>query len=137
VLPKKTAQMIPETGGDLIAALGLQPILFDLDRSEIREDASSILKEASVFLIANDSIKIEIQSHTDAKGSKSYNQRLSQARAKQTYDYLIALGVNPKSLTFKGYGESNLLNNCENWERCSKGENEKNRRSELIVISKP
>lgn len=136
VLPKKSTQMIPETGADLIASLGFQPILFDLDSPEIREDASGILKEASVFLIANDGIKIEIQSHTDAKASKSYNQKLSQARAKQTYDYLVALGVNPENLSFKGYGESNLLNNCQNWERCSKGENEKNRRSELIVVSK-
>lgn len=137
VLSKKPVQMIPEIGADLIASLGLQPILFDLDSSEIREDASSVLKEASVFLLANKSIKIEIQSHTDAKASRSYNQRLSQARAKQTYDYLIALGVNAKNLTFKGYGESNLLNNCEIWEQCSKSENEKNRRSELIVILKP
>ncbi len=136
VLPKRSTQMMPETGADLIASLGLQPILFDLDSSEIREDASSILKEASVFLIANESIKIEIQSHTDAKASRSYNQRLSQARAKQTYDYLITLGVNAKNLTFKGYGEGSLLNKCEIWEQCSKSENEKNRRSELIVISR-
>ncbi len=137
MLPKAPEQLVPAIGSDLIAALGLKPILFDLDSSEIRQDASLILDKAGDFLKKNKSLKIEVKSHTDAKASRRYNQRLSQLRAKATFDYLVALGVDANTISFKGYGENELLNNCVDWEQCSKDENEKNRRSELIIRELP
>ena len=123
----------PEVGSDLVAVLELNPILFDLNSSEIRKDAALVLDKAADFLKKNTALKVEVRAHSDAKGSKNYNQKLSQLRAKSTFDYLVASGVDPNTITFKGYGENNLLNDCENWAKCTDFENEKNRRSELIV----
>jgi len=134
LLQKAQVELVPAVGSDLIVGLELNPILFDLDSSEIRKDAALILNKASDFLKKNSGIRIEVKSHTDAKASKSYNQRLSESRAKATYEYLVKLGVDASTISFKGYGEDELLNDCVNWEQCSKDENEKNRRSELIVV---
>ena len=51
-------------------------------------------------------MRIEIRGHTDAKGSDSYNQRLSENRAKAVADYLLSKGINEKRIQSKGYGKS-------------------------------
>jgi outer membrane protein OmpA-like peptidoglycan-associated protein len=60
-------------------------------------------------------MKIEIGGHTDSKGTKEYNQRLSENRAKSVVNYLINNGINEKRLKYKGYGESTPIddNNTE------------------------
>ena len=134
VLAKEEVEITPpKEGTDLIAHLGLQPILFDLDSAVIRPDAALILQKAAAFLKEQNTLWVEIQSHTDAKASPSYNERLSQARAKATFDYLVSLGVYADALSFKGYGETSMVTDCINWEQCSQDDNERNRRSELIV----
>ena len=52
-----------------------------------------------------DEIKITIIGHTDNVGPVSYNQVLSEKRAKSIYDQLIKKGVQSGKLTYKGYGE--------------------------------
>ena len=125
---------LPLEGQDVLSHLGLRPILFDLDSAEIRKDAQEILESAGKYLKENPNIMVEIRSHTDAKASKAYNSRLSQARAKATFEFLIALGLTSDNLGYRGYGEDSLRNDCANWRNCSDKENEMNRRSELIVV---
>jgi len=73
---------------------------------------------------------IEVRGHTDAKGSDSYNLRLSENRAKSVVDYLVSKGVNPKRLKYKGYGKSIPIDTNETEEGRSK-----NRRVEFKIIS--
>jgi outer membrane protein OmpA-like peptidoglycan-associated protein len=78
-------------------------------------------------------LKIEIGGHTDARGSRPYNQRLSQARARSVLDYLVKKfpDLKPDQFTAKGYGEDRPIapNNGEpNWSR--------NRRVEFVVQNK-
>jgi len=126
---------LPKEGKDVLAHLGLQPILFDLNSAEIRQDAQGILREAGQYLTEHPNLKVDIRSHTDTKASRKYNIKLSQARAKATFGFLVALGVNKANLNYKAYGESSLRNDCTNWSNCSDRENEMNRRSELIVVA--
>ena len=56
------------------------------------------------LLVDVPTIKIEISGHTDNKGSASYNQGLSERRAKSVVDYLVARGISIDRLTFIGYG---------------------------------
>lgn len=121
-------------GSDLISYLELDPILFDLNKAEIRRDAQPILKVAANYLQENSDLKIEIRSHTDTKASDEYNQKLSNQRAKATRDYLVNLGISTARISYEGFGEGNLLNDCKQWKNCSAQENEKNRRSEIIVV---
>ena len=120
-------------GQDLIKHLQLNPINFDLDKSNIRNDANQILNQVVTYLNEYPEVHIAIESHTDVKASKAYNNRLSNRRAKATYQYLVNKGIDPSRMVYKGFGENKLVNDCQIWENCSSIENEKNRRSEIIV----
>jgi len=67
------------------------------------------VKAFAKFLKENPGYKAEIQGYTDNKGSASYNQKLSEKRAKAVYNALIKLGVSADRLTYKGYGEANPI----------------------------
>jgi outer membrane protein OmpA-like peptidoglycan-associated protein len=54
----------------------------------------------------NPELIVEIQSHTDSKGSESYNIKLSQRRSESVVKYLVSKGIDPRRLRAKGYGES-------------------------------
>ena len=85
-------------------------------------------------------MKIDIRSHTDCRQTYEYNMRLSDRRAKSTRQWLINKGISASRLTAKGYGETQLVNNCPceptNKSDCSEAEHQLNRRSEFIVVSK-
>lgn len=123
-----------ETGTELLQFLRLDPVYFDLDESAIRPDAQASLDKLVNYLKQFPNIKVEIQSHTDAKARKSYNQQLSERRAKATMEYLEVNGIDKNRLTANGFGESKLSNDCKDWQKCSEQQNEWNRRSEFIVI---
>lgn len=69
----------------------------------------------------------------------AYNETLSENRAQSTRQYLIDKGIAPERLTAKGYGESQLVNDCgcepTNESSCSEAEHQLNRRSEFIITS--
>jgi outer membrane protein OmpA-like peptidoglycan-associated protein len=86
--------------------------------------------------ILNQGISIALSSHTDARGSDSSNQRLSERRAQSVVNYLInEKGVNPSRLTGKGYGETRLTNRCSNGVTCTEAEHRANRRTTFRAIS--
>ena len=122
-------------GLDLAKALSLRHIYFDLDKSNIRKDAKVELEKIVEVLTQNPTIKIEIGSHTDSRQSKAYNQALSQRRAKSTLDYLVQRGINKNRLTAKGYGETQLVNNCADGVSCSEAEHQLNRRSTFVIVT--
>lgn len=122
-------------GLDLAKALSLRHIYFDLDKSNIRKDAKVELEKIVEVLTQNPTIKIEIGSHTDSRQSKAYNQALSQRRAKSTLDYLVKRGINKNRLTAKGYGETQLVNNCADGVSCSEAEHQLNRRSTFVIVT--
>jgi len=59
---------------------------------------------------------------------------LSDKRAKATLEFMVNNGIARNRLTAKGFGETQLLNNCADNKLCSEEEHQKNRRSEFIVI---
>ncbi|MEY4011539.1 MAG: hypothetical protein RIT22_663 [Bacteroidota bacterium] len=115
-------------------ALSLRHIYFDLDKSNIRPDAKVELEKIVEVLTQNPSVKIEIGSHTDSRQSKQYNQALSQRRAKSTMDYLVKRGIAKSRLTAKGYGESQLVNQCADGVKCSEADHQLNRRSTFVIV---
>ena len=121
-------------GVDLIKFLNLQPIYFDLDKAEIRPDASSTMMAVIEYMKAFPELKIQVQSHTDAKASANYNIRLSQKRAENTVAYLLANGAKEALVTGEGFGETRLTNECSTRESCPDEKHQENRRSEFIVI---
>ena len=82
----------------------------------------------------NPSLIFEIGSHTDSRGSDVYNLELSQRRAQSVVDYFLAQGIPASSLQPKGYGESVLLNSCDDNQECTEVEHQLNRRTTFRVF---
>ncbi|QLC66376.1 OmpA family protein [Flavobacterium sp. LPB0248] len=120
-------------GDDLGKCFGITNIYFDLDKSNIRQEAALDLEKILDVLNQYPSMKLDIRSHTDSRASYKYNESLSDRRAKSTVEWLIKNGVAPNRLTGKGYGESQLVNKCSDGVKCSEEEHQMNRRSEFII----
>ncbi|MFY7811316.1 MAG: OmpA family protein, partial [Flavobacterium sp.] len=120
-------------GDDLAKPLSIKMIYFDLNKHNIRPDAAVELSKILIVLQENPNIKIEVRSHTDSRNTNTYNQNLSQRRAKSTMDWLINNGINKDRLSAKGFGESRLLNECSDGVNCTEEEHQQNRRSEFII----
>ncbi len=97
--------LTPIPAGDIV----IPGIEYDFDKATLRPESMKILDDLAAFLELNDNLSVEISSHTDARGSDSYNQILSQARAKSCVDYLISKGIAADRLVAQGYGESKPL----------------------------
>ena len=117
---------------DLGCKLNLQPIYFDFDRYNIRTDAEVELAKILVAMEEHPKIIINIESHTDQRGSNEYNEILSSKRAAATRSWLIEKGIAAERLTAKGFGEAQPLIDC-NENDCSDEEHQLNRRSVFLV----
>ena len=86
-------------------AYNLQDVYFDTDSDNLKPKSIKVIEGFYDFLKDNPNVKVEIQGHTDNVGSDAYNLKLSEARAKAVYDLLVAMGIPPGQMTYKGYGE--------------------------------
>lgn len=124
---------------DLAKALNIPMIYFDLDKYDIKYVAEIELQKILAVLNQYPSMTLDIRSHTDCRATRAYNERLSNNRAQATRQYLVDRGISSSRLTAKGYGESQLVNDCgcepDNNSSCSELEHQKNRRSEFIITS--
>jgi len=114
-------------------AITLDNIYYDYDKWNIRQDARPAL-ENLVRILRRNPIIIELSSHTDSRGKDDYNQTLSQKRADSAVDYIVSRGIKASRITARGYGESVLINQCENDVNCTDAEHQKNRRTEFKVV---
>jgi len=118
---------------DLGCRLSLQPIYFDFDRYNIRPDAAIELAKILAALREYKQLIIHIESHTDSRGNDSYNEALSEKRAQSTLNWLVDQGIERSRLSAKGYGESQLVNECSNGADCTEEAHQLNRRSMFII----
>jgi outer membrane protein OmpA-like peptidoglycan-associated protein len=81
-------------------------VLFGFDKSIIAFDAKESLDKLYTVLQSYPDTDIELQGHTDSKGSESYNQTLSEKRASTVSGYLNSKGITASRLTIKGFGET-------------------------------
>lgn len=86
-------------------AFTIENIYYDFDSARLRSESITSLQKILRILNNNPSIIVEMGSHTDSKGSNSYNQRLSQKRAQSVVDWLTRNGIPKSRLTARGYGE--------------------------------
>ncbi|WP_020181689.1 OmpA family protein [Methylotenera sp. 1P/1] len=88
--------------------------LFGFDKAKLKDEGKAALDEAAAKIKANPEIKaVIVTGHTDRIGSDAYNQKLSERRAKQVADYLVAQGVDSSLITATGKGESEPVVQCE------------------------
>ncbi len=113
----------------------LRNIFFDLDKATLRPESTVELNRLILLMNEVPTLKIELGGHTDSRGSDSYNQDLSERRAKAVVDYLTAHGIAAGRLEWAGYGETQLVNGCSNGVKCSDVQHQENRRTEFKVLS--
>lgn len=125
-----------DKGDDLSQLLQLDPIYFDIDKFQIRQDAEVELQKIVAVLKSYPEMRIDVRSHTDSRAGDAYNQILSDKRATATQDYIIEkAGISGDRISGRGYGETELVNNCSNGIDCSEEEHALNRRSEFIILN--
>jgi len=117
------------------STLELENIYYDFDDYKIREGAGLTLDELAAVMRVYPSMKIELIVHTDARGKKEYNQKLSERRAKYAVKYLIEKGIKYERLKYKGSGESRLRNHCQDGVECTEEEHQFNRRTMITVTA--
>jgi OOP family OmpA-OmpF porin len=81
-----------------------QQVHFAYNKAVIRRESYPVLDAVVEVLDKNPRIKIEVQGHTDNRGSARYNKGLSDRRAASVMKYLVSHGVDPSRLTSHGYG---------------------------------
>jgi OOP family OmpA-OmpF porin len=84
----------------------LKNIYFDFDKTTLKKESYVELNKVVDFLKQNAHVEIEIEGHTDNKGSDEYNRSLSQGRSQAVVDYIVSQGIESYRLTARGYGES-------------------------------
>jgi outer membrane protein OmpA-like peptidoglycan-associated protein len=124
---------LAEVGEEISALFDVNPIYYDLDKSNIRPDAAAELDKIVQVLKDNPAISIELGSHTDARASAGYNLKLSQRRAESAVKYIIEHGIEASRIKAKGYGETQLINGCSDGVDCSEEAHQENRRTEFKI----
>lgn len=117
---------IVELGRKLI----IENLLFQTNSSTLPDSVYEleILRE---FLLNRTKVSVRIEGHTDSRGSKSLNRKLSMFRAEAVRQYLIKKGIDPKRLESAGFGDTKpIASNATEFGR------RLNRRTEVIIIGK-
>jgi outer membrane protein OmpA-like peptidoglycan-associated protein len=109
----------------------LKNIYFDFDKTTLKAESFIELNKVVDFLKQNGTVEIEIEGHTDNKGSDEYNLNLSQGRSQSVVDYLAEQGIDRSRLTAHGYGESKPIDTNDTEEGRAN-----NRRVEFTVLKK-
>lgn len=115
--------------------LELRDIFYDFDKYYIRDEASKDLDRLAALMQQFPSMRIELSSHTDSRGTDEYNNTLSKNRAKAAKEYLVNKGIAKERVVAIGYGEQRLRNNCKNGVNCSEYEHQRNRRTEVLLTA--
>jgi OOP family OmpA-OmpF porin len=107
----------------------LEGVHFDFDKYTIKPAGKAMLDEDVALLKKNKSLDISIEGHCDIVGSDSYNNKLSEKRAKAVYSYFLGQGIPTDRMRTVGYGRTKpLVPNDTPANRA------KNRRVEIHVI---
>ncbi|SIQ04012.1 OmpA family protein [Maribacter ulvicola] len=131
---RKLDNMIAIENG--IKKLKTEMIHFNFDKSYIGKDAALELDKLVAVMENSPNMIIKIESHTDSRGDAVYNKYLSDKRAKSTRDYIISQGIDPsKIISAIGYGEEQLINECDGSIHCTEKQHYLNRRSEFIIVA--
>lgn len=121
-------------GTDLGKIVEVLPIYFDYAKWNIRADAATELDKIVKAMKDNPNMIIELGAHTDCRGSFDWNDGLSDKRAKSSAQYIISQGIDPSRISGRGYGESQLVNDCRDGVPCSEAMHQQNRRTEFIIV---
>ena len=105
-------------------------INFDTNKATLRADAQPIIAEINKLLVADPSLKLSIEGHTDNTGGADHNRELATSRARSVLGALVGQGVDASRLDSKGFGQDKpIADNSTDEGRA------RNRRVELVKVN--
>jgi OOP family OmpA-OmpF porin len=105
-----------------------QAIFFQTAKSVILPKSFGLLDEVAAVLLGRANMQVRIEGHTDSRGGRAYNQRLSQSRADSVKAYLVGKGISSDRMEAKGYGPDQPIDNNK-----TAAGRERNRRVEFLI----
>ncbi|KSA14319.1 OmpA family protein [Maribacter dokdonensis] len=109
-------------------------VYFALNSSVVNTSSKKVLDSLANVLDEIPTLKLKITSHTDSRGTSKYNDWLSQRRVDKTKAYLVSKGISEDKLVAEAYGETMLLNECDDNTYCPEDKHAVNRRSEFVIL---
>ncbi len=126
----KPAVKVDNKGCALAAVIKLEGVTFATNSARLTQDSEAILNDAAETLRRNADLKVEVAGHTDNRGNRQHNIRLSQQRAEAVRTYLVSKGISSANLTAQGYGpDKPVADNASEQGRAA------NRRVELRLLN--
>lgn len=110
----------------------LKGVTFETGKADLKTSSYGILNNTVKGLQKFDSVKVEIEGHTDNVGGEEYNMKLSQDRANSVRDYLVGKGIQAERISAVGYGYSSPRADNE-----SESGRAQNRRIEIRILNAP
>jgi outer membrane protein OmpA-like peptidoglycan-associated protein len=114
------------------ATLVLQDVVFETGKADLKPGAAERLRPLASYLQANGNVRVQIDGHTDAQGSDSFNQQLSEARAGAVRAALGSMGVDGSRIVAIGHGKSEPV--ADNTTQAGR---QQNRRVEVTLVGQP
>jgi outer membrane protein OmpA-like peptidoglycan-associated protein len=112
----------------------LNPIYFDLNKSNIKPKAAFELDNLIALMKKYPNMVVNVESHTDSRAKPEYNMELSNQRAQSTVQYVISKGIDASRIAGEGFGESRLVVACG--ANCTEAQHQQNRRSEFVIVKR-
>jgi outer membrane protein OmpA-like peptidoglycan-associated protein len=108
--------------------VNMSDVLFDTGSYTLKPGAREKLAKISGIVLAHAGLSLQIEGHTDSVGGDDFNQQLSERRSESVRDFLGQQGVNPSSITARGFGKTQPVASNDTAEG-----RQRNRRVELVV----
>ncbi len=131
----KAVEQPPISNTIINQSIGMNSVRFKRGSAEILPDAGRELDKLAFFLQKNPEVTVELSSHTDIRGDDFNNLDLSARRSKAARDYVVSKGIPLHRVVARGYGESQILNDCVTVRSCDEDEHEINNRIDVRVLS--
>lgn len=108
--------------------LSMSDILFDVDKATLKPDLKTSLARVAGILSVYQELNVSVEGHTDNTGSEKHNLKLSEQRAQNVLEFLVAQGIDTRRLSAKGFGMSVPVA-----DNATKEGRQKNRRVDLVI----
>jgi len=105
-----------------------QAVFFQTAKAIIMPKSFGLLDEVATALRSQPSMHVRIEGHSDVRGTRAHNLRLSQARADSVKAYLVGKGISSDRMEAKGYGPDQPIENNK-----TAAGRERNRRVEFMI----
>ncbi|MBT0811999.1 OmpA family protein [Litoribacter ruber] len=112
--------------------LALPRVYFDFDKYTLRLPHKMELEKLALWMQQRRDFQLDLQGHTDIRGSEDYNKRLSERRAQVVFDYLKGRGVDENRMAFQWFGKTRPVVECS---QCTEEQHQANRRTEVRFSS--